>query len=413
MNELHQLGAMIVKEWRVFSKDKSHLFTIFLLPILIAGFFGAMNAGGGDLELPVTIVNLDDGQYSEDMLDVMRDIDELKLQEISSPEIASTQVEEGDAVAAIIIPAGFSQKIDDYEQTEVQVLMDPAQAEYGRIITSVMEEVIEVATIQGEMKHGMSVVSNEIGGQTANEQRASDAQSEGVVDSQTKRMMDNPPVALVKEDLEGAEVKSPDNIFLMFVPGFTVMFSFFLMPVLAEHLLKEKEEGSLRRLVAAPVSRGVIIGGKVAAYMVVVILQVALIFGISSIIFKMPLGSAPLGLFLITVAVAAAATALGMMIAALSKSKSQASSVGLLLVFVLAGLGGSIQLGSKPLPLYRYENFMGIVSRFTPHAQALEGYMRLLAENARTIDILPQTGILLGMAAIFFVIAVWRFKFEG
>ncbi|MCA9923340.1 MAG: ABC transporter permease, partial [Anaerolineales bacterium] len=145
----------------------------------------------------------------------------------------------------------------------------------------------------------------------------------------------------------------------------------------------------------------------------VVMLQVALIFGISNIIFKMPLGNAPLGLFLITVAVAAAATALGMMIAALSKSKSQASSVGLLLVFVLAGLGGSIQLGSKPLPLYRYENFMGVVSRFTPHAQALEGYMRLLAENARTVDVLPQTGILLGMAAIFFVIAVWRFKFEG
>jgi ABC-2 type transport system permease protein len=191
------------------------------------------------------------------------------------------------------------------------------------------------------------------------------------------------------------------------------MFAFFLMPILAEHLLKEKEEGSLRRLVAAPVSRGVIIGGKVAAYMVVVILQVALIFGIANIVFKMPLGHSPLGLFLVTVGAAAAATALGMMIAALSKSKSQASSVGLLLVFVLAGLGGSIQLGSKPLPLYRYDNFMGVVSRFTPHAQALEGYMRLLADNAGAIDVLPQTGILLAMAAIFFFIAVWRFKFEG
>lgn len=413
MNELRQLGAMIVKEWRVFTNDKSHLFTVFILPILIAGFLGAMNAGGGDLELPVTIVNLDEGKYSEDMLDIMRDIDELKLQEISSPEIATTHVEESEAIAAVIIPVDFSQKIDNYEQTEVQVLMDPAQAEYGSIITSVMEEVIEVATIQGEMKHGMSVVSNEIGYQSDNEKRANDAQNEGVMDSQTKRMIDNPPVALVKQDLEGAEVKGPDNIFLLYVPGFTVMFAFFLMPILAEHLLMEKEEGSLRRLVAAPVSRGVIIGGKVAAYMVVVLLQVGLIFGISSIVFKMPLGHSPLGLFLVTVGAAAAATALGMMIAALAKSKSQASSVGLLLVFVLAGLGGSIQISSKPIPLYRSENFMGVVSRLTPHAQALEGYMRLLADNAGPIDILPQTGILLGMAAIFFAIAVWQFKFEG
>jgi ABC-2 type transport system permease protein len=55
---------------------------------------------------------------------------------------------------------------------------------------------------------------------------------------------------------------------------------------------------------------------------------------------------------------------------------------------------------------------MGVVSRLTPHAQALEGYMRLLADNAAPIDILPQTGILLGMAAIFFIIAVWQFRFE-
>jgi hypothetical protein len=55
---------------------------------------------------------------------------------------------------------------------------------------------------------------------------------------------------------------------------------------------------------------------------------------------------------------------------------------------------------------------MGIVSRMTPHAHALEGYWLLMNEGAGVVDVLPQIAILVGMAAIFFVIAVWRFRFD-
>ncbi len=35
-----------------------------------------------------------------------------------------------------------------------------------------------------------------------------------------------------------------------------------------------------------------------------------------------------------------------------------------------------------------------------------------MAENAGLVDILPEIGFLVGMGVIYFVIAVWRFKFE-
>ena len=412
MNGLRQLLAVIVKEWQVFSKDKVHVFTIFLLPILIASLLGAAWTAGGDLEIPVVLVDLDNGQYSEGMIDLLQDIDEILLLNAASVDAANTMVAEGDAIAAIIFPADFTERIDAYEQTEVQVLMDPAQAEYGKIITSIMDEVTEYAIIQGEMKHGMNAVTADLNLSTSQEVQAAEAQNEGVLDSQTKRMIDNPPVALVKETLEGAAVQAPDNVFVLLVPGFTVMFSFFLMPLLAEQLQREKGEGSLRRLIAAPISPNTIMAGKVFAYMVVVILQVFLIFTIAAVVFDMPLGNSPIGLFLITVCLALAATSLGIMLAALAKSEKQAGSLGLLLVFVLAGIGGCIQLGAKPLPLFRYDNFVGMVSRMTPHAQALEGYMRLIKDNGTAVDVLPQTGILLVMAILFFGIAAWRFRFE-
>jgi hypothetical protein len=55
---------------------------------------------------------------------------------------------------------------------------------------------------------------------------------------------------------------------------------------------------------------------------------------------------------------------------------------------------------------------MSILSRIVPHANAIEAYYRLVAENASLMDILPEIGILVGMILIFLMIAVRRFKFE-
>jgi ABC-type multidrug transport system permease subunit len=80
------------------------------------------------------------------------------------------------------------------------------------------------------------------------------------------------------------------------------------------------------------------------------------------------------------------------------------------LIFILGGLGGCFPFGLEPL--FRQEGVMGIVSRLTPHAHALEGYWLLMNDGAGVVDVLPQIVILAGMAAIFFVIAVWRFRFD-
>jgi hypothetical protein len=68
--------------------------------------------------------------------------------------------------------------------------------------------------------------------------------------------------------------------------------------------------------------------------------------------------------------------------------------------------------GGGSAPITRSEGFMADLSRFTPHAHAIEGYYRLMAENGTFVDVLPQMGILLGMGVVFFLVAVWRFRFE-
>jgi len=238
---------------------------------------------------------------------------------------------------------------------------------------------------------------------------AADAQNEGAISSQMEEIRNNPTVEVRKEHYEKATIYDPPNVFSIFIPSFTVLFAFFVVPILSVELIREREEGTLRRLVSAPIGRGSIIAGKILAFLMVVILQVAIVFSVANLAFGMPLGNSPIGLLILTLAMGFAATALGLMLAGLSKSRSQANSLGLMVVFGIGVLGGCFPLG--PVLLSRTGGFLGMISKLTPQAHALEGYRIILVEGGGVLDVLPQVGILLAMGILFFIIARWRFKF--
>jgi ABC-2 type transport system permease protein len=184
------------------------------------------------------------------------------------------------------------------------------------------------------------------------------------------------------------------------------MFAFFIMPFIAGALLREKEQGSFRRLLASPMHRGAIIGGSMLAYSVIVFLQVILLFTMGTLAFDMPLGDSPLALIITTLFTALAATSLGLLLGALSKTSKQADNIGVIAGFVLMFLGGCV------IPLYNAEGFVGILSKLTPHAHALQAYRGVMVDGLTLVQVLPSLGILALFAAAFFGLAVWRFKFE-
>jgi ABC-2 type transport system permease protein len=183
------------------------------------------------------------------------------------------------------------------------------------------------------------------------------------------------------------------------------MFAFFIVGIIAATIMTEKEEGTFRRLLASPIHQGSIIAGKMLAYILVVGLQVLLVFGVGNVFFNVQLGNSPLGLLLLTLALALAATSLGMLVAALARTRSQVDAVGMVISIVLGAVGGAI----IPIP---EEGFLHVLSQFTPHSHAIEGYLKLMSQGAGVVDVLPQVGLLAGVAVAFFLIAMWRFRFE-
>ncbi|MGD2176311.1 MAG: ABC transporter permease [Anaerolineae bacterium] len=420
MNTIYHILAVAWKELQVILKDRGGLAMMLLLPLLLGSMQSAANVamtGDGDepaILLDACLVNEDAGAFGQEVARAIEGIKELNIETYSSAGGAEEQVATGEAVAAIVIPADFTQDIDAYTPTTIDVILDPAQPEAASIVTGIMNQVVAEVTIWGEVQYGIRTLLEESGalaGASPEEQRAIGAQTLGVIMTRLNEMRSTPAIAVVSEDLEGATVEGGLAGFIGYIfPAYTVMFIFLVITFSAPGLLREREEGTLRRLTAAPVSRAAIIAGKMLAYMVIPCVQVALLLGVGSIFFDMPLGESPLWLAPLSLVVALVATALGMLVAALAKTAKQADSIGVLLGLILAAIGGAVPLTG--VPTSRVGGFMGTLAKLTPHAYAVEAYYKLMVENAPFVQVLPEVGILLAMGAVFFLVAAWRFKFD-
>jgi ABC-2 type transport system permease protein len=418
-NPLRIIFVTAWKDLQILLKDMGFLVVIILLPVIFSILMGtinqrAINDSKKSITFPVALVNQDSGAYGAQIVKILEDIDALELTILAAPEDARQQVLDSKVVAAVVIPPDLSQNVDTYAPSQVLVLVDRTQQEYGRIVTGIMKEVVSPIVLVGELSYGIRALLSEYEPyQQADEasKRGFVAQSLAANMAQVQKMQADPWVKLQAKTSEGKDlVIVPDNIFTMVVPSFCVLFAFFIVGALGGEVLRERQEGTLRRLMAAPLPRWAIILGKMLAFLLIVILQVTLIFGGANIIFDMPLGNSFLGLALLTVAMGLSATGLGMLVASVSKTDRQADTTGTLLGFIMAGLGGCFTFGA--VPLYKGGGMMETISRFIPQGQALIGYDILLIQNKGLVEVLPHVGALTLMALIFFLFAVWRFRFE-
>jgi len=411
MDTVYKTLAVALKDIQVFLKDRAAALTMLLFPVIIGAFTAAMNSGGeGSIQLPVVVVNQDSGTYGESIVKVLSDITEVKLTQLDSPTPAEQQVAAGESLAAVIIPIDFSRSIEAHEPIDVIVILDPTQEKFARIISTMVDEIANALAIQGEIRYGIKTVLADMGYSAAANldlARAAQAQVEGVLFTQLQRMETDAPIKVTKETLTGENVLVWNNVISLVLPGFAVMFAFFVVPILSSTLLREKADGTLRRLLAAPLPRGSLIGGKVLAYVLVVVVQITILFAIGAIFMDMPLGRSPLGMALVTVSLGLCATTLGMLVATISRSTGQAEAIGFLIVFGLGFLSGSM---SPVDPPYRGEGLMATITSFFPQAQTQMAYQTLMLQNGDVAAVLPNVLYLLGLSLVFFLIAVWRFR---
>lgn len=172
------------------------------------------------------------------------------------------------------------------------------------------------------------------------------------------------------------------------VPGYTVMFVFFIMISMGTSFLEDRDKGMIARLASTPLSPLQYVSGKWGAYSLVVVLQIVILQLFGRIVYTIPIEQ-PFLMMIVAFALAFCATGLGIALSVLIRT----NNMGIAITQVVA-LGGAI-IGGLWMPLDMMPDFMQKASRFTPQYWAHNGMMEAMKGTASYQDIFISTVILL------------------
>ena len=212
----------------------------------------------------------------------------------------------------------------------------------------------------------------------------------GAIMAQLQAMQNDPPIAVVPEGT-GVDPE-PVNLIDSFMPAFAVMFAFFLTGHIGQTFHRERDEGTFRRLLASPLSRASIIAGPMVAYVIIVVLQVAFLFGIGAGLFKLELGDSLAGLLAVSLALGLAVATFGLLLGVVTRTGRQADTLGTLVAFVLPFISGIFPMGGFD-PSYMSGGVIGTIGMFIPHMHAAEGYRLVMTGEGTVETVLVQVAV--------------------
>lgn len=203
----------------------------------------------------------------------------------------------------------------------------------------------------------------------------------------------------------GKDEDDVDDGFGQSVPGIGSMYVMFIVLGGMSLLLRERQQWTLQRLAALPLSRAQILSGKILTYFTLGMIQYLIVFGVGLFV-GLDFRANPLALLPIMIAFTLCCTAIAFAIAPRLTSTSQASGITQLLSLSLAPLGGAWW------PLEIVPDFMKMIGHISPVAWAMDAFHDIMWYNGGIVDILPELGVLLGAAVVLFVIGVWGFRVD-
>jgi ABC-2 type transport system permease protein len=399
-----------LKDLRITFRDRAALILMLAAPFvltvglgLVTGRFSGGNSGLSDI--PVVIVNQDGEDLGNALVDLFHSAelaDLIEPSESSDPEAARRFIDEDEAAAAIIIPAGFTRSIlpqaSDFANSDgpaltpvqIEVYTNPSRPTSSGIVTAIVDEFLSRVD-EGRISGTTAIL------QMLSTGRITPAQLEDTnfaVDASSSD--DSSAIAIRSENVDDA----PEFDILTYIaPGMALMFLMYTVSYGGRSILAEKTQGTLSRLLVSPTSSVQILGGKIFGIFLTGAAQMLILIGATSLFFQVKWGD-PLGLVLLVLAAVVGATGWGMLITALARSPAQVGSVGSAIMLIFGILGGSfINIDQLPPTIQS-------LSRITPNAWAMDGFTSLglggtLADLRTPILALLTMGLVLFMVSVF------------
>ncbi len=397
---MRKLFASILKDYRLLVKDRVGLLLMFLMPIVLVLLITTLQNNTfkivNDHQLPLILINLDTGKTAGQFI---KAVDEVGMFDLTVKIDGDTSqifelMEASDALVALTIPFDFSIKIKakaevvanqalselgftDENSLTAEEQVSPLKMYYSPVLREsyryAMESALQSALQLVETKQMLNVVYKSLN---------NTEMPEGF----DKLMVEN-RVSINSIPVSNSGSGMIPNASQHNVPAWTIFAMFFMVTSLGSSLVKEKLSGSFIRLKTMPSGylRGIL--SKQFVYLVVALLQVAVIFSIGIWAFPslgLPALNIPSHLFallVVSVISGLCAVSYALCIGVFAKTQEQANGFGAVSVVILAAIGGIL------VPAFAMPEGFRVFTAISPLHWCLESYYGLFLADGNLSDI--------------------------
>lgn len=363
-------------------RDRSNIFFVFVLPIVLILVLGLVFGSGFGSRVAVVVPAGDD--RAREMLDVIASSTVFETVESNDEDDARQRLRRNEVDAVIVIPVGYSERLDNGEQVEIGYF---ATASAGGID---VQAVVDAAVVeQGSRIRAARFAANAAGTDTATALATADAVQSGL-----------PVVDVVVEgdtaddSSTGADSGAAQQLLLfMFLTALTS----------STALIQSRRLGVSERMFSTPTTAGTIVRGETLGRFLVVMLQGVFIIFAAGVLFDISWGD-PVGAMLVVSAFALTGTGAGMLLGSTFSTEQQAGGVAIFGALMLAALGGSM------VPLEVFPDTMVAVAHLTPHAWGNDAFSELILHGGGVPDIAVELTVLTlyGLALVLIAAVIFR-----
>ena len=372
-------------------RDRSAIVIAIVAPFALAFIFNAILGGvaGGSSTTPLGYVDLDGGPvaqaFVQQVIGPINKGGQISFRSEATVADARSVVSSGTLYAVIVIPAGFSQAVQTNAPVSMQVIGNAGSPISTEIARSIADGyAAELTRIR------LSVATVAVRSTTP------------LSPDQLSSIAARAAAALAPVAVQDVSSKTKQLDFKTFyAAGMAVFFLFFTVQFGVMSLLEERNEGTMARLLAAPITRGSILLGKVLTSFLIGVISMTVLAVASSFLFGASWGN-PLGVAILIVAAVLSATGVTALVASFSRDAEQAGNIQTIVSVVLGALGGTF------FPVSQASGILSSLTFIAPQAWFLRGLGDLHGGDLSVVWI-PAIAML-GFGAVTGTIALTRLR---
>ena len=385
-SRLRAVRAIVGTELRRTARDKTGLFFVIVLPVVIIVIIGA-TFGANTGNLPIGLVDGDGSATATELVDALESSGNVTITRYDDRTAMNAEIRSGVLVGGVEIPAGFGDDLTgDRTATLVVFAEDPQNGQAAAEVVQASAD--ELGTTYAARRFA------------AERTGASSAEVDAAVTEAVDRI---PTIEVTATSVGEAPLEGTDNQFSYTAPSNLVFFVFINSLTIGAVLIETRRLGVARRMLAAPITVSTTLLGVGASRFAFALVQSAIIVAVGRVLFGVEWGQ--------TVAVAAVVVAFslvgagaGLLVGSVARNVEQAQSVGIPVAIGLAMLGGCmwpLDVVSEPLQ---------VIGHLTPHAWAMDAWIALIFEGEAITAIWLDLVVLFAYAAVLLAVATYALR---